>query len=207
MNVDFSTLAIEVANHHGCHTMILYGSYARGDHGPESDLDLAGFRDTAEPTHDCRRVGDVVLDAWIHPAKEAGEPSAFLRLRGGRVLVEHDGFGATLLERIETVYRAGPPALSSSERETRRVWAEKMLLRAGRGDVEGNYRRAWLLYALLEDYFALRRRWFEGPKASVAWLAEHRPSVHQQLEAALAPGAPLSALAALAKLVHTGDDS
>ena len=32
-----------------CHTVILYGSRARGDAGPDSDYDLIGFRDRDGP--------------------------------------------------------------------------------------------------------------------------------------------------------------
>jgi len=36
-----------------------------------------------------------------------------------------------------------------------------MALRMRRSDIEGNFRRAWLLTALLEDYFRLRGMWYQ----------------------------------------------
>jgi predicted nucleotidyltransferase len=38
-SVDWSALLANL-DHHGCHTWILYGSLARGDHHPTSDIDL-----------------------------------------------------------------------------------------------------------------------------------------------------------------------
>ena len=49
----------------------------------------------------------------------------------------------------------------------KKCWIE---LSKAQGDLEGNFRRVWLLYALLEDYFALRGMWYEGPKAALKWL-------------------------------------
>ena len=74
--------------------------------------------------------------------------------------------------------------------------------RIARGDAEGNYRRAMLLYQLLEDYFRAQDRWYLGPKASFAWLAAHDPAAYRAFQAALAPGAELAAVAALARRVQ-----
>jgi hypothetical protein len=81
-----------------------------------------------------------------------------------------------------------------------------MHARLGRGDVEGNFRRVWLLTALLEDYFHLRGLWFEGPKRAFLWLAEHDPVAHAAFERALVPGAPREAIAALATVVGGVDE-
>jgi predicted nucleotidyltransferase len=52
---------------HGCHTVILYGSRARGDAGPESDYDLLGVRERGESVRDTRVVDGAFLDAFVHP--------------------------------------------------------------------------------------------------------------------------------------------
>ena len=94
-----------------------------------------------------------------------------------------------------------PAKLPRDEIAARRVWAAKMLDRAGRGDSEGDYRRAWLLTALLEDYFACNGLWYEGPKASLAWLAAREPALFRLYEDALRPAAGLAAIAALVEAV------
>jgi hypothetical protein len=59
-----------------------------------------------------------------------------------------------------------------------------------RQDIEGNYRRAWLLTALLEDYFCVRGMWYEGPKKAIHWLRAYDFATLQALEKALQPAAP-----------------
>ena len=67
-----------------------------------------------------------------------------------------------------------------------------MLARAGKGDVEGDYRRHWLLKEVLEAYFALRGRWYLGPKKSLALLREENPAHFDVFRKALAPGASMA---------------
>jgi hypothetical protein len=76
-----------------------------------------------------------------------------------------------------------------------------MVARIKRGDLEGHYRRAWLLTSLLEDWFLLRTRWYRGPKESLRWLAENEPETHAAFAAALAPGAPIEAIESLVERV------
>jgi hypothetical protein len=70
-----------------------------------------------------------------------------------------------------------------------------------RGDAEGNYRRAWLLTALLEDWFQLRGLWYLGPKNALAHLRIHEPGLHDAFETALGPDAPLEKVETLVALV------
>jgi hypothetical protein len=78
-----------------------------------------------------------------------------------------------------------------------RAWARKMLARVRLGDIEAQYRRHWLLYQLLEDYFALRGQWYRGPKRALAALQLDAPAAFTAFERALAPDASLDELEAL----------
>jgi hypothetical protein len=196
-------LVAELVRAHAAHTVILYGSRARGDATAESDVDVACWADGVESSRDARIWAGLYLDGFVHPTAHAEAPVSEdqLKLLGGRVLLDTRGLGAALLARVEALDAAGPPELPESERRMRRVWAHKMLARIRRGDLEAQYRHHWLLFQLLEDDFALRGQWYRGPKRALAILAQQRPRTHAAFVAALAPGASLAALEALVACV------
>jgi hypothetical protein len=191
------TIAEDVRATHKCHTLILYGSWARGDATPTSDYDLLAIRQQGRAVvRDARVWRGVYLDIFVYPEKRL-RPDDLLSVRGGRVLFQKERVGDALLARINEVYARGPKPLSPDEIGARRIWAQKMFDRLRTGDPEGNYRRVWLLTALLEDYFVFQNRWYEGPKAAFKWLRKHRPDVCAKFERALEPGADLSTISDL----------
>jgi hypothetical protein len=193
-------LVRDMRDKHGCHTVILYGSRARGDASATSDYDLIGFRKSGAVRHDARALGRAFLDAFIYPEKDT-KAAELLHLRDGVVLFQTKNFGDKLLARIARVHAKGPKPLTAEEKRVRIVWARKMLARARWQDTEGNFRRAWLLTALLEDYFALRGLWYEGPKMAFGWLKQHAPKIARLYGSALKPGAKLSAISKLVTAV------
>jgi hypothetical protein len=197
-------LVARLEGEEGCHTIILYGSRARGDAGPESDYDLIAFRDRPGPR--ARETGlrdGALLDVFIYPAERLAEPVAdMLHLRGGQALRDRDGRGAAFLARVDEVLAAGPDPLPADEIAARRNWAWKMLDRAARGDLEGHFRRAWLLTQQLEDFFVLRNAWYLGSKAALSVLRAEHPAVYAALERALAPAASLAEIEALVLAVN-----
>jgi hypothetical protein len=83
-----------------------------------------------------------------------------------------------------------------------------MLGRVRRGgplDVEAHFRRTWLLVELLELYFVFRNKHFLGPKRSFLILEAEDVEAHQAFAAALAPGAPFSAVETLVDIVLASD--
>ncbi len=202
VTVDFDALVDEMRREHRVHTVILYGSRARGDATLESDLDVAGFADITDTRRDCRVWSGTYLDAFVYPtATTSSSDLELLKLRGGRVLLDERALARSLLDRLDAVFAAGPPALGDAERNLRIVWARKMLARIRRGDVEAHYRRHWLLFQLLEDYFALRGEWFGGPKTALHDLEISDPVMFDAFRRALAPEAPLDALEHLVECI------
>jgi predicted nucleotidyltransferase len=189
----------ELRRVHGVHTLVLYGSHGRGDATPESDLDVAGFADVPATLRDARVWQGRYLDAFVYPTAvlTAAPDPELLKLLGGRVLVDDRGLATALLDAIAALDRRGPTPLTVDEAQMRRVWARKMLARIGRDDLEARYRHHGLLYQLLEDYFALRGRWYRGPKVAFAELAIDDPETLSAFERALAPSAQLAELTAL----------
>jgi len=183
---------------HGAHTLILYGSHARGEASTDSDVDVAAFADVPQAVRDAQLWNGMFLDAFVYPTAFAGAADAgMLKLCDGRVLLDERALAIPLLERLAAIHRQGPPALPESELRMRRVWARKMMARIRRGDVEAHHRRHWLLFQLLEDHFALRGEWYRGPKQALAHLRRHAPPTFTAFEQALAPEASLEAIAAL----------
>lgn len=189
---------------HGCHTTILYGSRARGDATPQSDIDLMFIREDGPAIRDACIVDGLYVDAFIHPETKLKtlEPS-LLRLLGGIVLRERDGFGSALLIQLQELHDRGPTPLPDDERRALVVWSQKMLDRfRGRRGLDANYRRMTLLPQALEDYFLLRNTWFRGSKQAFAWLLQHDSSTYAAFERAAQPGGSDDDFSDLVKSVY-----
>jgi hypothetical protein len=127
-----------------------------------------------------------------------------MRFHEGKVLFQRGAHGDEVLAAVDAMHTAGPAMLSANEARTRRLWLRKMLARAEKGDPEGNYRRHWLLIALLEDYFRLRGEWYLGPKRSLRLLHHKKPEHAAVLEKAFEPSASIMDIQAAVVLVAGG---
>jgi hypothetical protein len=184
------TLCEELTREGGNHTLLLYGSRADGTADEDSDYDIAAFGPRDSTGRDTRTIDGTFLDVFLYPESALTQPGPeWLKLRGSVVLLQRGQEADRFLQGLAAVFTQGPPPLPADEIGARTTWAWKMAARMERGDAEGHYRRAWLLTALLEDYFALRRQWFEGPKKALQWIQAHDPETAHALQAALRPDA------------------
>lgn len=187
---------------HGAHTIMLYGSRANGSATVESDYDVIAFAPVDRVLHDARLHDGQYLDVFVYPEQELAEATEdFLHIRQAQVLQQRDAEADAFLAQLDVLYEQGPSPLSSDEIVARITWINKMLVRAQRGDPEGNYRQHWLLFSLLEDYFQLRRQWYQGPKKALAFLALNEPVIHASFVEALKPSASFDLIQALATAV------
>jgi hypothetical protein len=179
-------ISLDVMAAHGCHTAVLYGSWARGQATATSDLDLLCVRRDGPNRRDARILDDVYVDAFIYSEASLATPEpGLLRALGGCVLCEADGYGTLLLAKLQALYDRGPEPMSDDARKAALLWSSKMLDRfRGQRGLEPNYRRMQLLTQSLEDYFALRGLWFPGPKVAFAWLEQHDVHSHSQFDRA-----------------------
>lgn len=188
-----AAISAELRTGYGCHTAILYGSRARGDWGHTSDIDVIAFRDHGGTQRVACRWNDIFLDLFLHATEDVADHS-WARLHEGRILFQREDFGDKVLAYVNDLLGRGPEPIPVEELRIRKVWAEKMLLRAANGDIEGNYRRHWLAFVLLEDYFAARGEWYLGPKQSFLSLSQSAPAHFELFDLGFRPDAPLSAL-------------
>src|SRR5689334_667758 len=101
-------LIAEMQRMHAVHAIILYGSHARGDATPESDIDIACFADVERTVRDARLWNGVFLDAFVYPTEPPIDLD-MLKLRGGRVLLDQRGIAGPLLDQLEQLHAEGPP--------------------------------------------------------------------------------------------------
>jgi hypothetical protein len=170
---------------YNCHTLILYGSYHSGDFTAESDIDLIGFSQDVDELNDINIVEGKQLDAWIYNTNMLKQPEQFLRINNGTVLVDKLGLGKQLLNEVQRIYHNGPKKLTQDEKDFLKGWLIKMYVRASKSDIEGNYRRHWMLKDSLEIYFELKGIWFLGPKKAFTWLKENDSTALTLFEKAL----------------------
>jgi hypothetical protein len=196
----------DLLRHRGAHTILLYGSRADGSANDFSDYDVAAFAAVDVTVRDAREIDGKFLDLFIHPESNLKLPGEeHLALRGSQIIAQQGNEASQFLRQLDTIFNRGPKPLPEDEIQARRAWAWKMAARMERQDIEGAYRRTWLLTVLLDDYFHLRHRWYQGPKKSFQWLSANDPETYRAFEVALAPAASHDSIRQLIRRV-VGDD-
>ncbi|MEB3229393.1 MAG: nucleotidyltransferase domain-containing protein [Leptolyngbyaceae bacterium] len=180
----------------GYHTIILYGSRAKGKETKLSDYDLIAIGKNGKNLHENRLICGFYIDLFIYNEADVKNiDSSFLRVRGGIVLKEKDNLGQHILEKVEEIFISKPQAPTEAQIEFQRSWARKMIERVDSKEneiTEINYRRVEILYLLLEQYFVLRRKWYLGPKESFSWLKKHDLNTYKCFDKALSSSASVS---------------
>lgn len=186
---------------YNCHSIVLYGSYANNTETSESDIDLICFSDECESENDTSIFQGVQLDAWIYSTKMIENSEELLHIRDGKVIHDEKGLSYKLLQEINEVFNKGPKKKTDEEKEFLVSWMKKMLRRAGKGDIEGDFRYHWLLVDSLEIYFNLRDLWYLGPKKSLRWIKENDEITYELYREALNIGSSFTEVEKLIRRV------
>lgn len=184
-----------------CHSIILYGSFANGDYTEESDIDLVCFCDRPTKENDTIVLNDRRLDAWIYKTETMDNCAQFLHVIGGKILLDKRNLSTNFLSKIDEHFKKGPLQSSLEQKEFLKSWLLKMLKRAKKGDIEGNFRCHWMLNDSLEIYFNIIERWYLGPKKSLQWLLDNDKEAYYIFNDALKINADITEIERLIQFI------
>ena len=90
-----------------CHTIILYGSRARGIGVTDSsDYDIIAIRRVGENIREACEFEGVFIDAWIYSESILKKiDSSFLRVRDGIIIEQKNNCGIRLLNKIDEIFK------------------------------------------------------------------------------------------------------
>jgi predicted nucleotidyltransferase len=195
-------LTEELIKKHKCHTVILYGSRARGDETEFSDYDLMGIRKAGKKYRVAEKKDGHYIDIFIYPEKDLKKiGEEHLYMEGAVVLFEKEKSGIKFANELKKAVKKKYKPLPTDEIQARRVWLHKMFDRANQRDIEGNYRRIWLQEALLCEYFNIRKIRYCGCKKSFTWLKKNDPKAYQLFDQALSNPSDMNLLKKLVEKV------
>ena len=137
-------------------SLLVYGSFARGDWDEYSDFDCMIIVDEKSVKHDDTVIEGVQLDCFVFTAEETAEedPELFLPAYDAEILFD-DGIGEQLQERVRRYVRE-QKTIDADEKAFIISWIRKTMKRMQKDDDEGNYRAIAFLWESLTDYCLLR---------------------------------------------------
>ncbi len=194
MKPNETTMLEVLQKHFTFQTAILYGSQASGEASTESDYDLLLIKKDGPRERKILETQGICLDVIVDPEGEMQNLSNYLYLFNSNILKDESGLGAKLVASVKD-FLAKPPRPIPPERTHQRKKQSLDLIRyAAESTALGNYRRHWLLFNLLPQYFDLRQKWFLGDKNALNWLRENDPGTFKLFERAFEPSSSIKEL-------------
>src|SRR5215471_14244577 len=191
--------------------VILFGSWARGDHRPDSDVDLVviltkGYRRAIEDH-------DGMLFEIVYVTEEVALKFWLSNLDDGhgvwevaKVLVDEDGCAQRLRERTMAALAKGKPRIDDIQRSQLQFDAEDHINYAERAAHDDPATAELVLgnqvFSLAETFFNLRRMWIPGPKQRLALIRKSDPAIAARFEAFYGTSGPTDRIAAARALVN-----
>lgn len=168
-------------------SIILYGSYADGTNGLNSDFDALVITADHERFHDTSFVDGILLDVFVYPAKyfeSSYSCEDFVQIFDGRIVTDSSGIGKALQETVRA-YLKNRPGKTGAELQADIDWCVKMSARAKRCDCEGLFRWHWLLVDSLEIFCDIMHQPYLGPKKALKWMEKAHPEAFDRYKRAL----------------------
>ena len=186
-----------------CHTIILYGSRARGLHSKTSDYDVLGIRKSGSKTRIAKFQDGFYWDVFVYSEKDLVKfESNAWTWKNPILIFEKGAYGKKFLQRLNIFFKRPFKALPQFEISALRVWAQKEMQRCEGTGIQALFRRAEFQAAMIEHYFSIRKKRFYGPKEGFAWLEKNDPITYKKIERALKYPTSLSALQSAAARVY-----
>ncbi len=186
-----------------CHTVILYGSRARGVATDISDYDIVGIFKRGSKTRITKKKNGAYWDVFLYSERDLKKLSdQQLAWRDARLLFERGNYGRNFTRRLRKHFKKPFEPAPLYEINATKAWSDKQLERIAVGDVHGLYRRAELQQASVADYFQIRRKRFIGPKAGLEWLEKNDPNTFKLFERVYNDPTNLNALKSLVDRVY-----
>lgn len=190
-----------------CHTVLLYGSRARGTARPDSDWNIIAVREKP-PTVWCddvlEEVGMLHIQIYPNPAVQYHFNSPFFRttdLAHGKVLCEHDGLGARIIQHAQTMLREGYPPEAEGFMGNMRAYYRHDVLDAledaTQNPIYQNYRLQQGLHRSLRYYLRARGKHMMSPIEGFRYIQSNDPEAYALFERAYKPDATLEDVKAL----------
>jgi predicted nucleotidyltransferase len=193
----------ELRTKNGCHTIVLYGSRARGLTTPTSDYDVFGVRRSGEKTRIAKKQNGAYWDVFVYSEKDLRKlGEAQFSWRNARLLYAEGQYGKSLMKRIDTLLKKPYKPRPQYEIDVVVAWAQKQLERCRMKDIQALFRRAEFQAALIDHYFFVRQKRFLGPKAGFVWLEKNDPKTFALIKRALLYPTNLTFLKAAASRVY-----
>ncbi len=167
--------------------IIVYGSYADGSNGENSDFDALVITNDQPACHDTAVIEGVQLDVFTYPRDYVAgniDLEEVLQIFDGLVVLDTDGLAERLKQRV-VKYLNNRPQKSKQQVREQICWCRKMVMRTRRMDAEGMFRWHWLLIDSLEIFCDKVGQFYFGPKKTLKWMQNQYPEAFQIYKKAL----------------------
>ncbi|MCX6116227.1 MAG: nucleotidyltransferase domain-containing protein, partial [Proteobacteria bacterium] len=198
-----STIVRTLRVKYKCHTVVLYGSRARGLQTSTSDYDVFGVCRRGKKFRIAKQQNGFYWDVFVYSEKDLVNLSdEHFSWKNARVLYQEGSYAKDLMSRLDKLLSKPFQKQPKTEINVLKVWAQKELDRCRIDDIQGLYRRVELLNAFVDHYYFIRQKRFWGPKAGFEWIRKHDPDVYQMILKSLKDPSNTNLLVAAASKVY-----